>query len=82
MGPQSKERRGWERRPTQGPPCLAQGFSQIGFVDYDDTHTPVAKLTSSRAVLAVANRLGMEIHQIDIKGACLNGELNDETLYS
>jgi hypothetical protein len=61
---------------------VAQGFSQIGGVDYDDTYAPVAKLASTRAVIAMANRLGMEMHQIDIKGAYLNGELNaNEVLY-
>lgn len=61
---------------------VAQGFSQIGGVDYDDTYAPVAKLASTRAVIAMANRLGFEMHQIDIKGAYLNGELQDnEVLY-
>jgi len=61
---------------------VAQGFSQIGGVDYDDTYAPVAKLASTRAVIAMVNCLGMEMHQIDIKGAYLNGELNaNEVLY-
>jgi hypothetical protein len=61
---------------------VTQGFSQIGGVDYDDTYVLVAKLASMRAVIAMANRLGFEMHQIDIKGAYLNGELQDnEVLY-
>jgi len=61
---------------------VAQGFSQIGGVDYDDTYAPVAKLASTCVVITMANRLGMEMHQIDIKGAYLNSELNDnEVLY-
>jgi len=56
---------------------VAQGFSQISSVNYDDTYAPVAKLASMRAVIAMANRLGFEMHQIDIKGAYLNGELQD-----
>jgi hypothetical protein len=61
---------------------VAQGFSQIGGVDYDNTYAPVARLASSRAIIALANRLGLELHQIDIKGAYLNGVLNDnEVLY-
>jgi hypothetical protein len=61
---------------------VAQGFSQIGGVDYDDTYAPVAKLASSRAIIVMANRLGLLLHQVDIKGAYLNGVLNPgEVLY-
>jgi hypothetical protein len=61
---------------------VAQGFSQIGGVDYDDTYAPVAKLASSRAIIAMANRLHLILHQVDIKGAYLNGILrDDEVLY-
>jgi len=61
---------------------VAQGFSQIDGVDYDDTYAPVARLPASRAIIAMANRLNLELHQVDIKGAYLNGELNDnEVLY-
>jgi len=58
--------------------CLVtQGFSQISSVDYDNTYMLVAKLTSMRAVIVMANCLGFEMHQIDIKSAYLNGELQD-----
>jgi Reverse transcriptase (RNA-dependent DNA polymerase) len=61
---------------------VAQGFSQIGGVDYNNTFAPVAKLASSRALIAVANRLKLELHQVDIKGAYLNGVLGpNEVLY-
>ena len=36
---------------------------------------PVAKLASIRSVLAMAAVEDLELHQIDIKGAYLNGEL-------
>ena len=36
---------------------VAQGFSQIEGVDYDDTYTPVAKLAFSHAIIAMANHL-------------------------
>jgi hypothetical protein len=57
---------------------VAQGYSQVPGVDYFDTYAPVATLASIRTVLALAARLDMEIHQIDIKGAYLNGELTNE----
>ena len=57
---------------------VAQGFSQIEGVDYFDTYAPVAKLASFRTILAIAARLDLELHQVDIKGAYLNGELTGE----
>jgi hypothetical protein len=34
-------------------------------------------MASSRAIIAMANKLGLVLHQLDIKGAYLNGILND-----
>ena len=36
---------------------VAQGFSQISSVDYDNTYAPVAKMASSWAIIAMANKL-------------------------
>ena len=61
---------------------VTQGFSQIRGVDYDDTYAPVAHLASSCVIIVMANHLDLELHQVDIKGAYLNGVLNDdEVLY-
>jgi len=61
---------------------VAQGFSQVPGVDYFDTFAPVARLASIRTVLALAATENYEIHQIDIKGAYLNGVLtSDEVIY-
>ena len=38
---------------------------------------PVTKLASIRAVLAIAAAEDLEMHQIDIKGAYLNGKLTE-----
>lgn len=61
---------------------VAQGYLQVPDVDYFDTYAPVANLASIRTVFALAARLDLELHQIDIKGAYLNGELTkDEVIY-
>jgi hypothetical protein len=61
---------------------VAQGFSQVPGIDYFDTFAPVACLASIRAILAYAAALDLEIHQIDIKGAYLNGLLTKkEVIY-
>ena len=61
---------------------VTQGFSQVPGVDYFDMFAPVAKLASIRAALAIAAVNDMEIHQINIKGAYLNGVLtSQENIY-
>lgn len=61
---------------------VAQGFSQVPGVDYFDTFAPVAWLSSVRSVLAIVAMEDFEIHQINIKGAYLNGLLtSNEVVY-
>ena len=61
---------------------VAQGFLQVPGVDYFDTFAPVAHLASIRTIMALAAHDDMEMDQIDIKGAYLNGELTpDEVIY-
>ena len=44
--------------------------------------TPVAKLVSIQTILAITTQLDLELKQIDIKGAYLNGELElGEVIY-
>ncbi|OJA13049.1 hypothetical protein AZE42_11790, partial [Rhizopogon vesiculosus] len=57
---------------------VAQGFSQVPGIDFFDTYAPVATLASIRTVLAMSARQNYKLHQIDIKGAYLNGKLTDE----
>lgn len=57
---------------------VARGFSQKRGFDYSETYSPVAKLDTLRAVLVLANKERMHLHQMDVKTAFLNGELNEE----
>ena len=57
---------------------VAQGFMQIEGINYDETFALVAKLASLHAILALAAEQDLEIHQMDVKSAYLNGTLEEE----
>jgi hypothetical protein len=59
---------------------VAKGYTQVAGIDYDLTYAPVCKLTTLRAILAVAARDDLCMRQFDVKTAFLNADL-DEELY-
>jgi hypothetical protein len=57
---------------------VAQGFFQEYRLDYDETFSLVAKLTTVRVLLVFAASKGWPLWQIDVKSAFLHGELDRE----
>ena len=58
---------------------VAHGFKQILGVDFDETYAPVSRHPTIRIMLAHANEHDLEIRQLDVKTAFLNGKLTEET---
>jgi len=48
--------------------------------NYLETHSPIVRIETIRAILAIATAKRLKIQQMDVKGAYLNGTLK-ETLY-
>nr|GFC75918.1 zinc finger, CCHC-type [Tanacetum cinerariifolium] len=57
---------------------IIQGFRQKEGIDYFDTYALVARITTIRMLLALAAIHNLVIHQMDVKTAFLNGDLDEE----
>ena len=55
---------------------VAKGYSQQAGIDFGETFAPVAKFTSIRMLLALAAHYDFEVHQMDVRSAFLNGDLD------
>ncbi|KAJ0579636.1 putative RNA-directed DNA polymerase [Helianthus annuus] len=59
---------------------VARGFTQEYGLDYDETFSPVAKLTTVRVLIALATSLNWKLDQMDVNNAFLYGDLS-HTVY-
>ena len=57
---------------------VAQGYSQMKGVDYDEIFAPVARMESIGILLALACHLKFKFYQMDVKIAFLNGFLKED----
>jgi hypothetical protein len=57
---------------------VAKGYTKKEGKDFFDTYSPVVRLTTIRVLLSLAASYGLTIHQMKVKTAFLNGELEEE----
>ena len=62
--------------------CVAQGYTQVEGIDFDETFAPVARLEAIRILLAYANHHNIILYQMDVKSAFLNCKLEEEVYVS
>ena len=57
---------------------VIRGFDQRKGIDYFDTYSPVTKIATIRSLIALAAIFDLVVHQMDVKTAFLNGDLEEE----
>ena len=61
---------------------VARGFTQCEGVDYQEVFAPFANLESVRIIVSLAAKYDLELDQMDVSTAYLNGELEEELYMS
>jgi len=56
---------------------VTQGYSQVPGQDFNATYASVTRFTTLRALFAFAAREDWELHQVDVCGAYLQGDLEE-----
>ena len=57
---------------------VIRGFTQKFGLDYFYTYSPVTKIATIRVLFALASSYNLIVHQMDVKTAFLNGDLEEE----
>ena len=56
---------------------VAKDFTQREGIDYNETFSPVSCKDSFRIIVALVAHYDLELHQMDVKTAFLNGDLKE-----
>ena len=57
---------------------IIKSYKQKEGLYYFDTYSPVTRISSIRMLIVIAAILNLEIHQMDVKTAFLNSDLDEE----
>ncbi|GAA0166755.1 transmembrane signal receptor [Lithospermum erythrorhizon] len=57
---------------------VAQGYSQVEGVDFEETFAPVARQEAIRLLFSLACLMKFKLFQMDVKSSFLNGVMEDE----
>ena len=57
---------------------VAKGYSQVHGIDYEETFSPTADITSIRILMQLAAQYDLTVHQMDVRAAFLHAPIDHE----
>jgi hypothetical protein len=57
---------------------VAKGYAQTYGIDYEETYSPIAKMTTIRVIIVMATAKGWSLHQMDVNNDFLHGDLQEK----
>jgi hypothetical protein len=57
---------------------VAKGYAQTYGIDYEETYSLVAKMTTIRVIIVMAVVKGWYLHQMDVKNVFFHGDLQEK----
>ncbi len=57
---------------------VAKGYVQTYGIDYEETYSPIAKMTIVRTIIVMVEAKWWSLHQMDVKNVFLHGDLQEE----
>jgi hypothetical protein len=56
---------------------VAKDYAQTYGIDYEETYSPVVKMTTGKTIIVMATTKGWSLHQMDVKNVFLHGDLQE-----
>ena len=57
---------------------VAKGYSQVHGIDYEETFSPTADITSITILMQLAAQYDLTVHQMDVRAAFLHAPIDHE----